>query len=176
MFTEGAEVRASQLYLCYEDWTVENGLKYMSGRAFGLEMRKRLNWIHRNAGTFYQGLVLQQESNWEEQDQTRPVSLETTSGRAVSNACQPDDPPKSDRSDRCDGTFKNLSFVSSLYAQRKDIEKIPSLLSLSLSDDRSESALMQPLEPDKAIFYEHFSENDPSLFCTTSVTYEEFYL
>jgi hypothetical protein len=48
---EQASIAASQLYAAYKDWTLENGLKSMNSRTFGVEMRKRVGWGHARFGT-----------------------------------------------------------------------------------------------------------------------------
>jgi P4 family phage/plasmid primase-like protien len=55
---EQAKVAASDLYFHYRVWAINNGLKYLNGRAFGMEMKKRVNWGRAQSGIFYEGLAL----------------------------------------------------------------------------------------------------------------------
>ena len=55
-----AKVRASELYCTYERWANNNGLKPMSGTAFGKRITKRFPKKHSNQGTMYLNIGLAQ--------------------------------------------------------------------------------------------------------------------
>jgi P4 family phage/plasmid primase-like protien len=176
LFAEGMEVRAGQLYACYKDWAVENGLKYMSGRTFGLEIKKRVICFTKNVGIFYQGITLLNEMNRREQSETETVFQAQPSEITSSSFFQPD---KTIKSGGCGGyreTFGKNAFSKSENTKKEKFPLDPPHPPLFSPVEHEENGFIQPVETDETIFREDFLENDPSLSVTDSITYEEFYL
>lgn len=168
--TEGAEVRASQLYLCYKDWTVENGLKYMSGQAFGQEIKKRVTALKKQTGMFYQGLELLLETGLDAWSGTSTGGLEQWSEGPTPS------PFASNESSSCAGGAGD-SLIKTFW-KRKNSSKKESFLESPASPSPSypfpymQEDFMQPVEPCETILSEDVLEKSPSPF----ITYEEFYL
>ena len=59
--TERAKAKSGQLYERYREWCQENGLKAMTGTAFGLEMKKMFRWNRETRGYHYYGIGIRDD-------------------------------------------------------------------------------------------------------------------
>ncbi|HEU5378167.1 MAG TPA: phage/plasmid primase, P4 family, partial [Ktedonobacteraceae bacterium] len=126
VFDEQRSVRAGRLYEHYKTWASNNSLKYLNGRAFGQEMRKRVVWLHKRTGGVYQGIaILAEEERDEEWVTDRP--LPSRSSQTASHADSPAEAMVS--GDRSDRTFPKTPLANQPDRQSGSFSNQASLLS-----------------------------------------------
>lgn len=60
----GGEVKSSQLYAVYSEWTAENNEYRMSSTKFGVEVAKRFERVKKRDGLYYSGITLSPEHGY----------------------------------------------------------------------------------------------------------------
>ncbi|HVU69828.1 MAG TPA: phage/plasmid primase, P4 family, partial [Ktedonobacteraceae bacterium] len=162
-----ARVAASDLYFHYRVWAINNGLKSLNGRAFGMEMKKRVNWVRVKSGIFYLGLAIL-PSDGEEIEaptvQDRPIY-----DKSLDAAQQAVSGQKSSFSGAgSEGFSPKLSNTNQQKTQKESFGNHPSL---STPDGLTQEAFSPTEEQIEAPFSDTVSQED---IPTPSPDYEEF--
>jgi putative DNA primase/helicase len=166
-FDAQGHVGASELYLQYRIWTINNSLKCLNGRTFGMEMKKRVETVHGKRGTVYKGLFLLHLN--EAEDETGTVTEQPIFDKSLDKALQAaSEPFKRGSGDRSDGYFQKTPYTNQEKTKNESFGNHPSLLS---PDELSQVDVRPAEEPYEAISEEVTS---PSLLLSPAPIYEEF--
>jgi len=137
----------------YKDWTVENGLKSMSGPVFGNEMRKRVCLVHKRAGNTYQGLRLVKEGDM----QAGSVKEGKSDSRSCEMALQATLYAFEDQ--LCEGGEGGFRKIPSTNQKNRQTENFRNPPSPPSPDEFDETAFEPTEEPCEDIFHDELYWN-----------------
>lgn len=168
VFDEQCSIEAGKLYEHYKNWAMNNSLKYLNGRAFGQEMRKRVTCTHMRAGNVYQGIDILADDTLPAESVKAHSSTGNPHGMASQAAPHYNKPGSCEGSE---GTFHKTPYRNHEIGQTESFSKMPSLPSRSLAFEQKETGMnrhqelsqvnsnqtsMRGFDPSPAEFYEEF--------------------